>query len=400
MEAWSLKTVGEVAKVGAGNSAPQDKRLFENGIYPFVRTSDIGKIRIGTIRSSADNLNDIGIKKLKLFPIGTILFPKSGASTFLNHRVALEIPAYVSSHLATIIPNETCVHPRFLLHYLTTIRAQNLIQDHKYPSLKRSDIEGISVPLPPLPEQQRIVAILDEAFEGIGAVVTSAKKNLANARKLFESYLNNVFTQNGEGWMKKQLGKVCEVKDGTHDSPKYVENGIPLVTQKNIRISGLTLENTKTISLEDHEKFYKRSNVAAGDIIISMIGVNRGMACIVDDERVFSIKNVGLIKSSDVFDAKFLLHYLKSRKAEAYVVTASRGGAQPFIGLNKLREFPVPIIPVNQQIIISRELDELLSETQHLEAIYQRKLDALAELKQSILQKAFSGELTAQEVAA
>jgi type I restriction enzyme S subunit len=174
--------------------------------------------------------------------------------------------------------------------------------------ISRKNLGDIEVPLRPLPEQKRIVAILDEAFEGISAAVANAEKNLANARELFESYLNSVFIQRGEGWEQKELGNICEVKDGTHDSPKYVAEGIPFVTQKNIREDGLSFSNTKFISKEDHDKFYKRSNVAHGDILISMIGANRGMACIVDDKRIFSIKNVGLVKKNGNVNGQFLLY--------------------------------------------------------------------------------------------
>ena len=254
----------------------------------------------------------------------------------------------------------------------------------------------VEVPIPPLPEQKRIVAILDEAFEGISAAVANAEKNLANARELFESYLNSVFIQRGEGWEQKELGNICEVKDGTHDSPKYVAEGIPFVTQKNIREDGLSFSNTKFISQEDHDKFYKRSNVAHGDILISMIGANRGMACIVDDKRIFSIKNVGLVKKNGNVNGQFLLYFLKSRQASDYVRSGSKGGAQEFIGLTELRSFPVPIPPLNHQNALAASFSALLTEAQHLEAIYRQKLDNLAELKQAILQKAFAGELTAQ----
>lgn len=178
---WHLKSLGEVATVGAGNSAPQGEELFKGGTHPFFRTSDAGKIRFGDIYEATDNLNEQGIKGLRRFPQGTILFPKSGASTFLNHRVMLGVDGYVSSHLATIVADKSQVHERFLLYFLTTISAQDLVQDHAYPSLNLPIISGIQLPCPPLPEQQRIVTILDLAFEGIATATANAEKNHANA---------------------------------------------------------------------------------------------------------------------------------------------------------------------------------------------------------------------------
>lgn len=209
-----------------------------------------------------------------------------------------------------------------------------------------------------------------------------------------------MFENKGEGWEEKLLSEICEVKDGTHDSPKYIAEGIPFVTQKNIRNDGLCFANTKFITDIDHNKFYKRSNVTFGDILISMIGANRGMACIVDDKRVFSIKNVGLIKENERVNKYFLLHYLKSSLAMNYVLYMSNGGAQEFIGLTALRSFPIPYPPLKEQETIVQKLDALSAETKQLEAIYQQKINDLDELKKSILQKAFAGELNTNSLVA
>ena len=189
------------------------------------------------------------------------------------------------------------------------------------------------------------------------------------------------------------MGEICDVRDGTHDSPKYVTEGIPFVTQKNIKENGLTLEDTRFITQTDHDKFYKRSNVAFGDILISMIGANRGMACIVDDQRTFSIKNVGLVKRNDSINQQFLLYFLKSNTAAEYVKSNSKGGAQEFLGLTELRKFPILTTSLSLQESIVTKLDALSGETQRLESIYQQKLSALDALKKSLLDQAFTGQL-------
>lgn len=288
--------------------------------------------------------------------------------------------------------------PRFLYYginkYLKDIEDHTGFTTVKHLSSK--SIKAIKFPLPLLPDQERIVSILDEAFAAIATARANAEKNLINAQELFDSELNAIFSQKGDEWIEGKLSGFCDVRDGTHDSPKYVDSGIPFVTQKNIRKDGLSFSKTKFISESDHASFYKRSNVSHGDILIAMIGVNRGMSCLVDDSRVFSIKNVGLIKATDGINMKFLLYYLKSHSAANYVDAESRGGAQPFIGLKKLREFPVSLPLKDAQNDVVRTLDELSLQTVQLASIYQQKIDALIELKQSILQKAFSGELTAE----
>jgi type I restriction enzyme, S subunit len=181
----------------------------------------------------------------------------------------------------------------FLEHLLRKENLRDKANQTAQPVISYTTIKNVVLIIPPLSEQKRIVSIVDEAFESIDIAIENTKNNLTNARELFESYLNDIFTRKGNDWEEKKLEEVCEVRDGMHDSPKYIADGIPFITQKNIRENGLTFDNTKFISNNDHKKFHARSNVAFGDILISMIGANRGMACVVDDKRIFSIKNVG-----------------------------------------------------------------------------------------------------------
>lgn len=261
------------------------------------------------------------------------------------------------------------------------------------PHLDKGLMYSLEFPYPSLNEQQRIVEILNNAFEGIATARANAEKNLHNARDIFQSYLNAVFNKRGDGWVEEKLGDVCNVKDGTHESPKYVAKGIPFVTQKNIRDNGLSFAKTKFIKQEDHNNFYRRSNVANGDILISMIGANRGMACIVNDNRIFSIKNVCLVKKNNALDQRFLLYFLKSPQAKHYVKSESKGGAQEFISLTELRKFPIPLPSLNNQKIIVAKLDTISVENQRLETLYQQKLTTLEELKKSLLHQAFTGQL-------
>jgi restriction endonuclease S subunit len=175
-----------------------------------------------------------------------------------------------------------------------------------------------------------------------------------------------------------ELDKICDVRDGTHDSPKYVlEGGIPFITQKNITKEGLSFEDVNNISEADHLKIIKRSNVEYGDILISMIGANRGMSCIVDDKRIFSIKNVGLIKSLDKINQNFLLTYLKSPTAQDYISLMSSGGAQQFIGLTSLRKFPIPLPTYDEQADVVEQIEneqQLVSVNKQLINIFEQKI--------------------------
>ena len=167
MSNWPTKKLAEVCGISAGGSAPQVEKFFKNGTYPFFRTSDVGAVHLSdNLCKVRDYLNDKGIKKLNLFRKGTILFPKSGASTFLNHRVIIGCDGYVASHLATISAGEK-IDSGFLYYFLILIDAKDIAPNSSYPSLRISDIAKIEIPLPPIGEQKKIVARLEGLLAGI-----------------------------------------------------------------------------------------------------------------------------------------------------------------------------------------------------------------------------------------
>ena len=197
------------------------------------------------------------------------------------------------------------------------------------------------------------------------------------------------------GWIwATSLQVFKEVKDGTHNTPKYQENGMPFITQRHIKPSGLVFSDFKLISEIDHEQFYRRSNPERGDILVSMIGVNRGQSCIVSTDAVFSIKNVGLFKPNHFLTSnKFLQLYFSSLVGQKLILRSSKGGAQPFIGLTELRAWPLPLPPLMEQQWIVAEVERRLSVIAELEATVQANLTRADRLRQATLGKAFSGQL-------
>lgn len=388
---WQIKPLGDVATVGAGNSAPQGDELFKDGKYPFFRTSDAGKIRFGDIYEASDNLNEQGIKGLRLFPKGTMLFPKSGASTFLNHRVMLGVDGYVSSHLATIVADTSQVHERFLLYFLTTISAQDLVQDHAYPSLNLPIISGIQLPCPSLPEQQRIVTILDQAFSGIAAATANAEKNLANARELFHSELRSVFSIKGEGWEARNLADVCEISSTLVDprDNKY---------QNMLHVGGANIES-KTGQLLDLKSAREESLISSKFVfdetmvLYSKIRPYLMKVAKPNSRGLCSADIYPLSVKADQLDRDFLFYLLLSPAFTEYANAGSARAGMPKVNRDHLFAFRCHIPSIAKQREYASKLDELSTETKRLEAIYQQKLAALEELKKSILHQAFTGQL-------
>ena len=391
---WQTKHLGDVAAVGAGNSAPQDEALFEDGTIPFFRTADAGRVRFGDIAESTDYLNDKGVKGLRRFAAGTILFPKSGASTFLNHRVMLGVEGCVSSHLATIVADEKQAHPRFLLYFLSTIAAQDLVQDHAYPSLNLPTIAGIEVHLPPLAEQQRIVGLLDEAFEGLATAKANAEKNLQNARALFESHLQSVFTQRGLGWMDRTLDQVCNVERGSSPRPikEYFTtqpDGVNWIKIGDTEQGGKYVHSTAqkiTPKGAEHSRFVKE-----GDFILTN-SMSYG--------RPYIMKTSGYIhdgwfvlRLNMAINTDYFYYLLSSPVVQLQFASLASGAVVKNISGDLVKKAVLPIPPLEHQQTIVEKLLALEEETQRLARLYERKHAALEALTRSLLHQAFTGQL-------
>ena len=389
-QGWEIKMLSEIAEVGAGNSAPQKKELFINGRHPFIRTSDVGQIRKGFINSSVDNLNDEGIKKLKIKKKGTILFPKSGASTFLNHRVMMEIDGYVSSHLATIKAKDSVALDRYLLYFLITIDAKDLMQDIAYPSLKISDISAIEIPVPSLPEQQRIVAILDQCFTAIDKAKANAEQNLKNAKELFESYLQGVFENKGDGWEEKKLGEVIE-----YDKNQNIHKGLPYVGLEHIESnSGRFIGSLEPQVVKSSTFYFNEQHVLYGRLRPYLNKV------LLPDFEGHCSTEIFPIKVGKQIAREFLFYWLIAGSTVKKIDATWTGARMPRANMNQVLEFDFAFPTLEEQQTIIRKLTAVQAETQKLEAVYQKKIDDLEELKKSILQKAFAGELKTEKAVA
>ncbi|MEG3841347.1 restriction endonuclease subunit S [Microcoleus sp. herbarium14] len=248
-----------------------------------------------------------------------------------------------------------------------------------------------------LPEQKRIVAILDEAFEGIDRAIANTEKNLANARELFESYLNAIFTQKGEGWRQNKLSEVCEkITDGTHQTPKYFESGVVFLSSRNVTSGTIDWDKIKYIDDAQHIAMQKRVSPRLHDILLAKNGTT-GVAALVDKDIDFDIYvSLALLRPLPIILPKFMLHFVNSPVAKEQFNKRLKGIGVPNLHLEEIREVTIfyPQDLALQEVIVVK-IDEMRSQILRLETIYLQKLAALNELKQSILQKAFTGELTA-----
>jgi len=400
---WETKKLGDVCEISAGSPAPQMEEMFEDGQHPFFRTSDVGKIHIGSIYDSKDKLNEEGMNSLKSFSKGTLLFPKSGASTFLNHRVMMEVDGCVSSHLATIKATKDLTD-KFLFYYSLLIDSRNLMQNQSYPSLRLSDIENIEINYPSLEEQKQIVKILEEVFESISKSKKNAEKNLKNAKELFESYLEEVFSNPKEDWEEKRLEELGKRKNAIVSGPfgsnlkvkDYKEEGIPLIRLQNIQRRLFLDKAIRYISLKKAEELKSHSFIK-GDIVLAKLGIPIGKTCRVPNafkEGIIVADVVRIRLDKEKVDYDFMTYYLNSDNSTTQLNGNIVGATRPRVNLSDVREIKLFLPSLSEQKQIVSKLDSLSKEIKELEAIYKQKVNDLDELKKSMLQKAFNGELT------
>ena len=365
----------EVATISTGNSAPQDEKLFKNGVHNFVRTSDVGQIRKGVIFEAKDKLNDIGILKLKKFPKGTILFPKSGASIFLNHRVMLGEDAYVSSHLATIKGDNSKILDRYLLHILQTIYAENLVADSGYPSLKTQTISKIELVLPSLPEQQLIVAKLDAVFAEIENLIILTKEKIKNIDLLKNQFLDTILN-------KINITDTITINDFCYTSD-FVANGSFASLADNVKylddedyaiLVRLTdyrknfKSKLKYVSKKSYE-FLKHSKLKEGDLILTNVGAYCGTPFLIPklNKPATLGPNAILVRpDSKIMHNEYLKIFFASSKGQSLLNSISSGTTHKKFNKTSLRKMKIEIPKLNEQIDTINKIREINEEINRL----------------------------------
>jgi type I restriction enzyme, S subunit len=254
-------------------------------------------------------------------------------------------------------------------------------------------LKEIQIRIPSVNEQKRIVSIVDEAFESIDIAIENTKKNLTNARELFESYLNAIFIHKDDDWEEKTLEDICSITSKLVDprQPEFID--LPHIGAGNMVYLTGELIDIKTAREEEliSGKFLFDEKM----VLYSKIRPYLMKACRPEFKGLCSADVYPLIPNNEQLDRDFLFHILMSRNFTNYAIAGSDRAGMPKVNRDHLFRYSVWIPNISEQIRLAKEIDAIAVETQRLETIYQEKLAALTELKQSILQKAFTGELTA-----
>jgi type I restriction enzyme S subunit len=285
--------------------------------------------------------------------------------------------------------------PRFL-QYLLIAEGQGLLRFasgavHK--TIYFPEVKAFHVCVPGVSEQRRIVAILDEAFEGVATAKAHAERNLRNVREVFSSVLANFFPA---ARAEVALAELAEsISDGDHAPPPKAVEGVPFITISNIDKATREIDFADTFlvprSYFDGLKSHRRP--VAGDVLYTVTG-SFGIPVLVTGEQEFCFqRHIGLIRPKQTVDAVWLTYALLSPMAFAQADQRATGTAQRTVSLSVLRDLRLPHLPAEEQRRVAEEISAIESGKRELEACLARKIVALDELKQSLLHQAFSGQL-------
>ena len=408
MRGWKKAKLGDVAAINYGYTA---KASVEEVGPKFLRITDIQNDAVDWSRVPHCPIDETDVKKYKLCD-QDIVFARTGATTGKSYLVSDPPESVSASYLIRLRVQDAEVSARFISRYFQTREywdsVTSGISGSAQGGFNASKLSAMVVPIPPIAEQKRIVAILDEAFEGIDGAIANAEKNLANARELFESSLQSIFINEGKDWAKIQLSELLTRQwitshlDGNHGGNyprknEFVTSGVPYISANCIKNETIDMSLSKYLTPE--RAALLRKGIAKHNDVLFAHNATVGPVTVLrtSEENVILSTSLTYYRCDPNYIVpEYLALYMRSSEFKAQYQSVMRQSTRNQVPITKQRTFYHIIPPIEKQQKIARHLDHVFTESQRLEAIYQRKLVALNELKQSILQKAFSGELTAE----
>lgn len=398
---WAIKKLDELCDIARGGSPRPIKQYLTtdpNGIN-WIKIAD-ASASLKYIYETKEKIRPEGISKSRLVQEGDFLLSNSMS---FGRPYIMKTSGCIHDGWLVLKDKSGLFDQDYLYYFLSSNTAyqqfDNLAAGSTVRNLNTELVKSVVVPVPPLEEQRRIVRILDEAFEGIAIAEANTKKNLANTQELFEQFLNKNFTQIKDGWEVKRISDIStnvEYGSSSKSLKNPTPNSIPVLRMGNMQGGLIDWEDLVYTDKEDEiEKYLLKYN----DILFNRTNsdVHVGKTAIYKGERpaIFAGYLIRINYKENIVDPDFINFYLNSSVARDYGKSVmSRSINQANINGTKLKTYPIYLPSLEIQKEVVSKLHELQNQTKALEKIYQRKLEALAELKQSILQKAFTGQLT------
>lgn len=396
---WEIKKLGEVSDILNGGTPKTNIVQYWDGEIHWITPADLGKLTKPTTADTSRKISKFGLEKssAKLFPENSVILSTRAP---IGHLAINEVPMCTNQGCRGIVPSKKL--ETWFLYYFLKMNVEyldSLGTGTTFKELSTKALAGVEIPLPSLPEQQRIVSILDEAFAVIAKAKANAEQNLKNAKELFESYLQRVFEKKGEGWEEKQLNEVCEFRPPKKEARDKLKDTdlVTFLPMEDLGVLNKDIIGKKHRKLEEVSGSY--TYFGENDVLLAKvtpcfengkIGIARNLI----NGIGFGSSEYIVLRPKNSIMSEFLYYFLSRNKLREEGKNRMTGA----VGLKRVSKdwienyiITYPSIIVQQTIV--QRFNALSIETQKLEAVYRKKIADLEELKKSLLQKAFSGEL-------
>ncbi|TKB60843.1 MAG: restriction endonuclease subunit S [Nitrospira sp.] len=393
---WATKTLGEVLQKTETVNPLQSPQVE----FDYIDVSSVSNTTFQIEATQRLKGKDAPSRARKLVRANDVLFATIRPTL---KRIAV-VPEHLDKQVCStgyfVLRPKPEIDHRFVFYSLFTEnfmgQMESLQKGASYPAVTDGEVKAQLIPVPSLSEQQRIVGLLDDAFEGIATAKANAEKNLHNARALFESHLQSVFTQRGDGWVKKRLDEVCTFSSGGtpfKSNSSYWSGEIPWVSgrdMKSTRLSDSLLHISRSAVDESSTRM-----APAGALLILVRGMGLAHGAQIAELMVpcaFNQDIRGIHPEPDLIP-RYLLFALRDRINSSDTVLSNAAHGTLKIDSDELQSVMIPVPPHEHQQRIVTTIDSLTEETQRLESLCQQKLAALDALKKSLLHQAFAGAL-------
>lgn len=409
MAGWQSRNVGDVFRVVNGGTPKTDTAAFWDGPHQWITPAEMGGLPSPYLSSSRRTLTDEGLRVgAELVPPQSVILSSRAP---IGHLVINEVPMAFNQGCKGLVPSPA-IDTKFAYYFLlaNVPLLESLGTGATFKELSSGKLKDVLFRFPCLPEQRRIAAILDEAFEGIATSKANTGKNLQSAQAMLAGHIQVMFSQQGLGWVKKTVqhwvsdGVLAKPQDGNHGEihptkADYVDAGVPFIMAADLLGGRVDTQGCRFIARAQADTL-RIGFAKTGDVLLSHKGTIGRVAILdTDEDYVVLTPQVTYYRSlnPDSLSNEFLYYSLLNPDFQAAMNRiAGAGSTRAYIGITRQLDLQIALPPIDVQRAAAAKLRRVEQESKTLAAIYEAKLTALNELKSSLLHQAFTGQLTAK----
>jgi len=400
-DSWIWTTLGEIGIVTSGGTPSSRQPDFWGGDIAWITPADLSNYKNKYIEQGKRSITKVGLdnSSAKLLPKGTVLFSSRAP---IGYTVIAKNEIATNQGFKNLILTKSG-YPDYIYYFLLASKqlAESYASGTTFLELSATKFSQIPFPLPPLIEQYRIVAKIEELFSELD----KSQENLLNAQKQLEIYrqvvLKDAFSDkkqiNNTFKFEKIEDLTTKIVDGTHHKPEYTNQGIYFISVKDIKNREIDFSNSKFISESAHENLIKRCHPEKGDVLLTKSGTIGRLAIVPDNIKFSLFVSVALLKpQNEVIYNKYLMYSIENYINNIDIKTEIKGGVLKNFHLEDIRETKIPVCEIDIQKQIVQEIEYHFTLIDNIEKIIEENLKRTEIFRQIILQKAFSGNLVPQ----